>query len=70
MPEIWEKIDSKAPIIFWLLREKIRLCSECRVLQLIGPLLRDVMASLEEESHTESHTAKMVREAPQLNLLK
>jgi integrase len=40
-----------------LLRHQSKATTE-RYLQVIDPQLRDVMASLEEESHTESHTKK------------
>ncbi len=40
-----------------LLRHQNKATTE-RYLQVIDPQLRDVMASLGEKSHTESHTAK------------
>jgi integrase len=52
-----------------LLRHQSKATTE-RYLQVIDPQLRDVMASLEEESHTESHTAMEDSEVSKLNLLK
>ena len=40
-----------------LLRHQSKATTE-RYLQVVDPQLRDVMATLEEESHTESHTKK------------
>ncbi len=40
-----------------LLRHQSKATTE-RYLQVIDPQLREVMASLEEDSHTDSHTAK------------
>ncbi|MCX5891000.1 MAG: hypothetical protein NTY36_16380 [Deltaproteobacteria bacterium] len=45
-----------------LLRHQSKATTE-RYLQVVDPQLRDVMASLEEESHTESHTKKRSMEA-------
>jgi hypothetical protein len=52
-----------------LLRHQSKATTE-RYLQVIDPQLREVMASLEEESHTESHPAKIGGGVSKLNLPK
>jgi integrase len=52
-----------------LLRHQSKATTE-RYLQVIDPQLGDVMASLEEKSHTESHTNKGPMEAMSRNLVK
>jgi integrase len=52
-----------------LLRHQSKAITE-RYLQVVDPQLRDVMASLEEKSHTESHPTTTGAGTPFLNYLK